>query len=359
MTAKTLTLATCITIFVFTSLVMFSVTRKDPEKKEDFLEPETYDFERSLGRVYKKSAYRLYPADLNVTRELLGKLIGENHTDHGKLKHPSLYIKKFCRFGNNILELSNAIYFAEIFNVSKIYIEKNFCLINNSIVTSKGIEIIPTEQIPQESLVLERLALKMAYKKYYPENRAYEFAEETLKSIPKVDIDKHGLYIHIRSGDVFDKKPNPHYGQPPLCYYESIIVTWNFKNVYVIAEDTKNPVVGELIRKYDAKLIMTDLLQTIGYIVNAKNVVMSFGTFVPSLLRLAPDDPEKRLFRYGGVESYLADAWKNHYFTNISDFYMKSIIRGKWKNTEEQRQIMLNETCGEEWRFFVYTNKED
>lgn len=353
---KASTLTVCIIILILTSLTLFSITTKSPNNKEaGFLMHSPYDFENSIERIHKKSSYGLYPTELNKSRKLLGELIGKNHTENGKLKYPSLYVKKYCRLGNNILQLSSAIYLAEVFNVSTIYIEKDFCFINNTITTSKGIKIIPTKQAPQESLSLDHVLYKMTYKGNSPEDRVYEFANETLKSIPKVSTDDNALYIHIRSGDIFTPKLNPWYGQPPLCYYEGVITKWGFEDVYIIAEDTRNPVINKLIQKYDAKLIKTDLLQTIGYVVSAKNLALSFGTFAPSLLRLVPEDLERRLFRYGIVKDCLGDAWKNYYFTNISKYYGSNILYGKWNNTDEQKQIMLNETCGETWKFFVYS----
>ena len=112
------------------------------------------------------------------------------------------------------------------------------------------------------------------------------------------------LYIHIRSGDVYGSHPCSYYGQPPLCFYESIINKWGFKKIVILSEDRESPVTKALIEKYKPKVIITDLPTTIGYILSARNLVLSVGTFLPALLRLIPDDPSKRIFRYGNEFSY-------------------------------------------------------
>ena len=43
---------------------------------------------------------------------------------------------------------------------------------------------------------------------------------EILSNLPDVKIDSHGLYIHIRGGNIFkDFPPHKYYSQPPLCFY--------------------------------------------------------------------------------------------------------------------------------------------
>ena len=367
--------------FVLTTFVMFTTTernfdgRKEAEEKaftthppEDFEDQEKADeeegfrlqairdFEATLEQTHTHvRIFDEYPKDLLKTRKLLGRFIKMNNTRNGVLKQPSIYVKRFERLGNNIFQLSNAIYFAEIMNVSTIYIENDFCYITKPFTTSKGIRVVPTDEIPKESLVLHRNAFDMYIKNYCPENRVYEFANETLKSIPPVKTTEKELYIHIRSGDIFKEKPCPYYGQPPLCFYESIIEKWGFKKVYILTEDTRNPVIGRLIEKYNAKLLITDLPQTIGYIVNARNLVLSIGTFLPALLKLVPADPEKRIFRYGNGFSFNMAIWNKFYFTEIGEGYNNNIFSVNWNNTAEQREMMLNETCGEEWKVSMYT----
>lgn len=309
----------------------------------------------SFAKTYSKVGYKTYPSNLTLTRVLLGKYIGEKYMHNGILNYSAICVKKSARLGNNIYQLSNAVYLSEIMNISTIYIPHDFCLIKNVTTTSKGIKIIPVKGIPKGSLDLGSSIFKMSDGEYYPEDRVREFAHGTLKSIPPVDINDKGLYIHVRSGDIFKVNPCPLYGQPPMCFYDSIIEKWNFKDIYVLSEDTKNPVINQLIKKYNATFIKTDLTKTIGFILKANNLVMSYGTFLPSLLKLVPENPEKRIFRYGNNMGFLSVVWKKFYYIDVSTYYSKNILKNNWNNTEEQREIMMNETCGNEWKISMYT----
>ena len=113
----------------------------------------------------------------------------------------------------------------------------------------------------------------------------------------------------------------------------------------------KNPVINVLLDKYNATLIKENLTTTIGYILSAKNIVTSYGTFVPSLLNLLPDNFDKKIFKYGPYFERNANFRKKFYFTSVSNFYRDNIMNGNWNNTQKQRQIMLDEKCGDEWFF--------
>lgn len=345
-------------VLILSTLIVFGVTKRrmGSRKRNVLSHYSRVDFESTLFQTYTNASYyNRYPKDIETARALLGKAVGESNTLGGRLKYPSIYIRRFGRLGNNIIELSNAIYLSEIMNASTIYIPENFAWIDTPMTTSKGISIVPTNTRPKDVVVLRRELFRLSDGNHYPESRIHEFADEILKKVPPVSIDSDGLYIHIRSGDVFEENPNPAYGQPPLCFYESIIEKWRFRDIYIICEDTKNPVINPLIKKYDAKVVNKELPETMAIILNAKNLVMSVGTFLPSLLKLAPEDTERRIFRYGNSLECNRDIWKTFYFTGISDFYESNIMGFSWNNTAEQNMIMLNETCGDEWKVSMYT----
>lgn len=355
---KKITSVVIITIISLGSLFILIKMKESYNKNEEIPFLSSIEGNPNMDFEYTYTNYSIrkaYPKDLNVTRKLLTEIVGKENVVNGVIKQPSIYVKPFGRLGNSIVQVSNAIYLAEIMNVSTIYMQKNFCFIKNNITTSKGIKIVPTVGVPKESLGMYQSLFMLSASGHCPENRVYEFASETLKGIPHVNTNDDGLYIHVRSGDIFKENPSKWYGQPPMCFYESIIEKLGFKNIYVITEDRKNPVINALIEKYNATLVITDLLQTIGLILGAKNFVVSFGTFVPSLLKLLPDDTEKNIFRYGNEFNYLTDIWKEFYFTEPSKLYKNTIMGSNWKNTKEQREIMMNETCGDVWKVSMYT----
>lgn len=346
---KKISLIATVTVYTLLSLYAFTTTRRTRTSIIIFPFFEVEVNESTFVKEHTQPIYKAYPRDINARRKLLEEAVGKQNIQNGTLKYPSIRIKKYGRLGNNILQLSNAIFLSEAMNTSTIYINKGFCFIHNNITTSKGIKIIPTGKAPKETVTLYSELFGLKAKGHFPETRGYEFGNESLKDIPRIETDDEALYIHVRSGDVFKDNPNKYYGQPPLCYYESIINIWGFKDVYVIAEDTKNPVIDALIKKYNVTHINTTVPETIGYILSAKNVAISSGSFVPSILRLAPDDPSKKIFKYGGSFGINADIWRKFYFTTTSKYYCDHILGNHWNNTKEQYEIMLNESCGNEW----------
>ena len=81
---------------------------------------------------------------------------------------------------------------------------------------------------------------------------------EIKKNLPKIIIDESDLYIHIRSGDIFhyNNYKDINYAQPPLCFYISVLDNFEFRNIYILSQDTLNPVIKKLINHFP-KIILT------------------------------------------------------------------------------------------------------
>jgi hypothetical protein len=159
-------------------------------------------------------------------------------------------------------------------------------------------------------------------------------------------LENDELVIHIRSGDIF-REGNVHgsYVMPPLNYYKNIIENDKntYKTIYLIAEDKKNPVILELCRLYsNIQFEIKTLEQDIEFILRARNIILSYGTFVPCLLLLT--NYTRNIYKpsYGMIYTDFLDEYI--FETNITtinlDNYRK--IMGKWCNTPEQRELMIS-----------------
>lgn len=151
-------------------------------------------------------------------------------------------------------------------------------------------------------------------------------------------LDPKDVVLHIRSGDIFDRYPHPGYIVPPLSYYINILDNNVFNKVIIITEDTRNPVINKLIELYPniiyKKQSLVDDIQTI---LGAHNVVMSVGTFIPSLLLFS--DNIKNVYK----SSYINNLFINNNNINIHNTDLDE-YRSKmspWKNTPEQQDIIL------------------
>ena len=320
------------------------------------------EVDRQLPKTHSAIATMLpFPRNKSAARDLAIKgLLDKKDITSKDYKFSSIQIKWYGRLGNNIIQVSNAVYLAELMNVSTIYVDPGFCRINNNVeIKEKNITIIPTKNIPSNTHLMDYNIFQFDIDNHNPDDRVLTFASEVLKGIPHVNTSDDELYIHIRSGDIFSHNPCPYYGQPPLCFYESIIKKWGFKKIFILTDSAGNPVIEPLRVKYGAKMMMIDLETTIGYILSARNLVVSFGTFVPALLRLIPDDPSKRIFRYSNRFWYCTDIWKKMVYLEPSKNYVDKILSVNWANTKEQREMMINEKCDDDWKISLYTTYKE
>jgi len=141
------------------------------------------------------------------------------------------------------------------------------------------------------------------------------------KDIIKIPNDT--IVVHIRSGDILSSRPHPGYVPPPLYYYTKLINNHNYNKIIIVSEDTKNPVVKELLKIYSNSTYKKQgLINDIKIILGATHIIMSVGSFVPSLLYMNPYI--EKLYSTSSI--------------NLKNYYLKN---KPWKNTKEQHKLIL------------------
>jgi hypothetical protein len=140
-------------------------------------------------------------------------------------------------------------------------------------------------------------------------------------------LSENDLVIHIRSGDIFAERPHDKYVPPPLAYYTKQIAKYEYEKIYIICEDTINPVVNELLKLYKNAIWKKNTLeQDIRIILGATNIIFSVGTFIPSLMLLSNNNK----YLYGECSACDNKELKEYYK-----------IMSPWRNTKEQRDYIL------------------
>jgi hypothetical protein len=206
--------------------------------------------------------------------------------------------KWYGRLGNNLLQLRNAIIYGlenkcniifpkhKYFNTTLINLFESNCnkiIINSIFFTENDINTC----IP--NMYKDNLC-----KKYY--NR---FTKELrnifiLKCTDLQPLGDNDVVIHIRSGDTITDV-SCQYVLPPQSYFLNILNNNNFDNIYIVSEDTKNPCIKKILESYpNSKFKIQSLEEDIKLILRAKNIIVSFGTFITSLLLLT--DYTKQLY---------------------------------------------------------------
>ena len=183
--------------------------------------------------------------------------------------------------------------------------------------------------------------------------RIFVLKNEILSNIPKEETDPNDLYIHIRSGDPFQNSPNSAHTQPPLCFYEKIIDSFSFRNIYIIAKENNSPVINLLINKYkNIKFIHEDLMTDISYIVNAYNFVTSCSSFSTGLIKLSSN--LKMLFEYDVTAPIEKNRYLHYDYQKFDWHFLRIIMkptenyRNKiypWKGSKDQINLILTEEC--------------
>jgi len=154
------------------------------------------------------------------------------------------------------------------------------------------------------------------------------------------------LVIHIRSGDIFGGWTHENYVQPPLSYYQKIIEEGDYSDVLVITQaDKSNPCIeGLLSWNSNINIQCGSLREDVSAILGARNLVIGFGTFGWMLSLLS-----ERIYKLY-CPRVTTDLFPSHFeippFTIKRYNFNNYIEIGEWKNTKEQRKLMLS--CSKE-----------
>ena len=277
------------------------------------------------------------------------------------------------KFGNELLAINKLIFYCEIIRCQKIILDKKKnAFIDNTIYDKKyniTIEVVEYKTSPYYSdlniydiIILDPFFYYTNYNLKI-ENRFSIFKNEILNNLPKIETYINDLYIHFRGGDIFkhiDNKYAPDYAQPPLCFYQKIIETNKFRNIYIISQDRKNIVINKLMKinkniiynKNKSRQKIIRLKQDIAYLTYAYNIVGSISSFLMCIIKL--NDNLKFFWEYDRYPAELRISHLHHSLYNFkrnytifkmepSDIYKNEMII--WQNIHEQKIIMLNDIC--------------
>ena len=200
--------------------------------------------------------------------------------------------------------------------------------------------------------------------KIKPEIRINYLRDEILLNLPNMVTHEKDLYIHIRSGDIFIPRPHYPYVQPPLCFYNDILSNFKFRNIYIVSQDTSNPLVNKLLKLYPAILYsQKSIKEDISLLINAYNIVNSVSSFVNSIIQL--NYQLLYLWEYNiyhmNEKIYIYYHEFNKYpYSNYTIFRMEPSFcyvnkMYQSKNKRSQRALMLKEKCINE--FVVFKSK--
>jgi len=243
------------------------------------------------------------------------------------------------RFGNFLRRLKNAIHIGLYYNYNVIIPHNPFFLNTYFVINDK--------------ITIEDEKFTDVYSFFYTDRilnidkNLFELNKDKVTNIMKQSfifkniypLGNNDLVIHIRSGDIFNSYPHSGYIMPPLKYYTRIIEENSFDNIYLIAEDRLNPCINNLLYLFPKIIFkIQSLEEDIKIILSTKNIVISYGTFIPELIELSDNikyiyTPSYFIYNKIGCETYITDLTLYHH------------MMSPWKNTKEQREMMITYKC--------------
>ena len=277
------------------------------------------------------------------------------------LKHlDTVFVTQNGNFGNSLIALNNIIFYCEILGCKKIILNKNSRVhwhIKNTIFSNKtNLTIMFGESVNcyADNTICNNLGNYF----FNPmtvrvESRIDIVKNEILNNLPKFNLDPNDLYIYIRSGDIFKNYFVNSYAQPPLCFYEKVIKNFQFKNIYIIAQDKYNIIIDELIKRHPNIIYNQNLLEKdIAYLVYAYNIVASSSSFLITIIKL--NDNIKNLWEYDITRiSEKVCHLHHHIFKFPIKYNIYTMMPSKkykeemffWRKTESQLKLMIEEIC--------------
>lgn len=249
----------------------------------------------------------------------------------------------YGRLGNNIQQISNAIFYCKQNNVNfycpPSYFAKKFNIIfgDNSPISSR---FFFHDGHTSDSQYKDFMSDVDLLNKTRREILVNFLVPNFLFDVNEC-FDDDTVVIHIRSGDIFEKNPPIHYVQNPLSFYKNIIDKHK-KAIVVTESDFLNPVLNELKKEQKVIFQSTNLINDFQTLLRTKNLVTSgVGTF--GIAAALCSKNIKNL--------YVSNLYLNEHLnynmlvdTDVSVHIteLKNYIKiGEWKNSPEQRQIML------------------
>lgn len=234
----------------------------------------------------------------------------------------------YGRFGNNVLQLSNAC---------------GYALENNCVFESPNHNILKSFTINNHLITNEIFSNLFFYgfEKYNLKRHDIikEYIRPNLINIDPINLDNNTLVIHIRSGDVFGIIPHTKYIQNPLSYFISIIE--NFEKTIIVCEDYNNPVIGALSELKSVTVHSTTFEKDLSLILSAKNLCLSgVGTFGPICAMLSKNIQNLFITNIVNIDNqwiFNNDISVHNTYINLDNY----ICPNSWANTDTQRSLMM------------------
>lgn len=264
------------------------------------------------------------------------------------------------RFGNSYMAILHALGVAKATNVNRIFCS-HAAIKENADEIIDGIRITAKSEAGLNALkgrffydaLIKPFLEASGYEKWW--NSPYRKSESIFKlfgiNINEQPLGEKELVIHIRSGDLFEKKsPHPRYAQPPLSFYIEVIKSSDWEKVWLVYENEANPVISALKRWLGKRGIpvgvtSADVSTDVQFCMRARHLVFSTGTFLYPIAVASKN--LQTIYRFETPnKSAIYPSWfkengaKFHLYEDKKGRYRNEVL-AEWQNNKKQRRMML------------------
>ncbi|WP_156383052.1 discoidin domain-containing protein [Rhizobium sp. Root483D2] len=265
-----------------------------------------------------------------------------------------LKINQNGAFGNCVIQYANAIELARKAGLHYIQVANGGLIKLEEKLPVDGLTFLPAEEPrPQDGAFLKGYFFHIQPAATRTSEDYHAIIKDVAKKLfPSIVPNKKvsdELCIHIRSGDIFSSWVHADYVQPPLSFYKLLIEKLNgegvISKVKLVFEDRRNPVVDPLEaylrdRSIDYTCQSGTVVDDINTIVNAKYMAYGYGTFGQAICHFS--DSIDTVFNFVPEGGQLFPQLPNIRRTiNIIDQSKEYIKVGEWRNTDDQRNMMV------------------
>ena len=267
----------------------------------------------------------------------------------------AIAIGEFGRFGNNLRNMFNALVAARHFQIPELICQDIPELPHGTWDTKFGVRVAhnPMKVSAADSAPSAIWAGEFFYGRYLPcepKSEDKDLVSSGLREIfglsNALPLSEDHLVIHFRSGDAFGPRPHHGQGQPPSSFYRRILKHVSPERVTLVFEDDKNPTIRATMEFLAESSIVwevqsSSLRSDLEFLVRAKTLVASQGTFLPATTFLSPWI--EKLYCFESFDTrMLKDSVKVLAVTDTRGIYRSEVMSNNWENTAYQRDLMTS-----------------
>jgi hypothetical protein len=273
-------------------------------------------------------------------------------------KFVAIEVRPEGNYGNHLIELLNAFFFALVTNVKILYCRYNLCWLpkNLTFTTRENICVIVLAR--HSTIALSRelwLSQGWPFPGVWCEDFTWSYAMDSLRKfllqgIPSAPADPSTLYLFMRGGrDIWNgsRHVHPLYRQPPCSFYLGAMR--GFPKVQVIG-DKWNPCTEMAIRA-GAHWEPYNDQRDMGIMVNSRFIVLATSSLSQAILALSPI--KKRFWYFNQKHQRRREpiCWRGFAPTDfgngtncvVSPEFETAL--GRWMASDLQKQLIRNQSC--------------